>query len=394
MYNKGHDKNNSQFLITLKTCPQFDSKFVVFGHVSKGMSVLREMASIPTDFHDRPKVKIFIYDCGSFDKKAQIFKRDVFKETIDGILAERRLKEKVRILGPEEIEEYKRKNEEGKLGAESGRDFGEDKGNEGSVNGEGSVNEGSDGKSEDEGNGECVNITYGMKEDADEESDSGSEEILKMLKSTSERHNKIPKGSKKENKTIEMMYKEMIGKVTEAINENNEEILKGDEEKNKSFDWRGAKREKERLLKVRGIPKEKEYVLESINFCDKKNESREKKEKNKTFAWDIFNQGAYYRAHEKRLKNLPFDGVLYKEQSKGDFDIEKINSKTKIDLLIKDAEEQREKQEKFSRRRRYREEENVDFVNENNKKFNEKLRRYYGKETEGIRINLERGTNV
>ena len=60
MYNKGHDKNNSQFLITLKTCPQFDSKFVVFGHVSKGMSVLREMASIPTDFHDRPKVKIFI----------------------------------------------------------------------------------------------------------------------------------------------------------------------------------------------------------------------------------------------------------------------------------------------------------------------------------------------
>ena len=51
-----------------------------------------------------------------------------------------------------------------------------------------------------------------------------------------------------------------------------------------------------------------------------------------------------------------------------------------------------EKRSKFSRRREFRDDQNVDYINERNRRFNAKAARYYNKYSAEIRQNLERGT--
>ena len=53
-----------------------------------------------------------------------------------------------------------------------------------------------------------------------------------------------------------------------------------------------------------------------------------------------------------------------------------------------------EKRSKFSRRRAFNEEADVDYINERNMKFNKKAARFYDKYTAEIKQNLERGTAV
>lgn len=52
------------------------------------------------------------------------------------------------------------------------------------------------------------------------------------------------------------------------------------------------------------------------------------------------------------------------------------------------------KREKYSRRRIFDDDADINFINERNMKFNKKLERFYGDYTEEIKQNLERGTAV
>lgn len=52
------------------------------------------------------------------------------------------------------------------------------------------------------------------------------------------------------------------------------------------------------------------------------------------------------------------------------------------------------KREKYSRRRLFDDDDDINFINERNMKFNKKLERFYGQYTEEIKQNLERGTAV
>lgn len=45
---------SSQFFIMHKDCAQLDGSYAAFGKVVAGMEVVDEIASIPTDFRDRP----------------------------------------------------------------------------------------------------------------------------------------------------------------------------------------------------------------------------------------------------------------------------------------------------------------------------------------------------
>lgn len=53
-----------------------------------------------------------------------------------------------------------------------------------------------------------------------------------------------------------------------------------------------------------------------------------------------------------------------------------------------------EKRAKYSRRRAYNDDSDIDYINERNAKFNKKAERFYGKYTAEIKQNLERGTAV
>lgn len=64
MANCGRNSNSSQFMITLKACPQLDGKNVVFGQVIDGMETVRKMAKVAVDKMDKPKIPIIILDFG------------------------------------------------------------------------------------------------------------------------------------------------------------------------------------------------------------------------------------------------------------------------------------------------------------------------------------------
>lgn len=68
------------------------------------------------------------------------------------------------------------------------------------------------------------------------------------------------------------------------------------------------------------------------------------------------------------------------------------DSKEGIERMVEDVHKQVEIRSKRSRRRRFDDEADVDYINERNMKFNKKLERFYGNYTEEIKQNFERGT--
>lgn len=71
-----------------------------------------------------------------------------------------------------------------------------------------------------------------------------------------------------------------------------------------------------------------------------------------------------------------------------------VPSTEEIDRMVVDLEKQIEKRDKYSRRRPYNDDADIDYINERNAKFNKKAERFYGKYTAEIKQNLERGTAV
>ena len=55
---RAYDPNSasSQFFIMHKDAPHLDGQYAAFGKVVSGMEVVDEIASIPTDYSDRPKM--------------------------------------------------------------------------------------------------------------------------------------------------------------------------------------------------------------------------------------------------------------------------------------------------------------------------------------------------
>ncbi|CAH1788015.1 unnamed protein product [Owenia fusiformis] len=97
-----------------------------------------------------------------------------------------------------------------------------------------------------------------------------------------------------------------------------------------------------------------------------------------------------YTREKEKLGEAFYPGVDTMGVAKGGHK----DSEEAIDKLVTDIDKQQAKRAKFSRRRAHDEDDDIDYINERNMKFNKKLERFYGSHTAEIKQNLERGTAV
>ncbi|CAH1252767.1 PPIB [Branchiostoma lanceolatum] len=64
MANHGPDTNQSQFFITLQTARFLDKRYVVFGKVLQGLSVVKKIGEVEVDAWDRPEKLVRVTSCG------------------------------------------------------------------------------------------------------------------------------------------------------------------------------------------------------------------------------------------------------------------------------------------------------------------------------------------
>ncbi|RKP26013.1 SYF2 splicing factor-domain-containing protein [Syncephalis pseudoplumigaleata] len=154
----------------------------------------------------------------------------------------------------------------------------------------------------------------------------------------------------------------------------------------------------------------------SVEDVEQWNEKQAEKAKRADIAFTDHNQMAV-KKYQKMIKELKPDIAGYQEQmlrtalSKdgthvvrsaeecylhaNSLDYASVDNKPSeaaIDRLVADVNKQIEKRAKFSKRRTQRDDEDVTYINDTNKKFNRMVSRAYDKYTSEIQENLERGT--
>ncbi|CAI2177201.1 17283_t:CDS:2 [Funneliformis geosporum] len=163
-----------------------------------------------------------------------------------------------------------------------------------------------------------------------------------------------------------------------------------------------------------------EYSAESVEKWEKK---QEKKAKKSDVAFTDYNQVAH-KKYKRQINELKPDLLTYKEQKAAavassslitteDGQIVSVDTESNfyrdanslqyasvdnqpnreaIDKVVADVNKTIAKREKSSRKKPVNEDDDITYINERNRRFNEKIGRFYDKYTKEIKENFERGT--
>ncbi|KAK2458919.1 phospholipase protein (PEARLI 4) family protein [Trifolium repens] len=205
-------------------------------------------------------------------------------------------------------------------------------------------------------------------------------------------------------------WMELRAKMQEAKKRNQIEIANEKKRMEPPTESRGVSKQKwledrkrkiGKLLDANGLDMTKAYMLDTQEAAEVKYKKWEKDPA--PFGWDVFNQKTLYNAYKKRTKNIEIDVEEYNRMKEADPEFYRDasslqygkapkTSEDKIDRMVQELKDRDAKRGSFSRRRTFREEKDVDSINDRNEHFNKKIERAFGKYTLEIKNNLERGT--
>ncbi|XP_033967747.1 pre-mRNA-splicing factor syf2 [Pseudochaenichthys georgianus] len=209
-----------------------------------------------------------------------------------------------------------------------------------------------------------------------------------------------------------LKFRDLHLKRNEARKLNHQEVVEEDkrlklpanwEAKKARLEWEVAEDAKKKECADKGEDYHRVKLLE-ITADDAERFERKKKKKNPDQGFAGYAE-AQFRQYQRLTKQIRPDFEGYEKQREEcgvDFHPTSnslihgthVPSKDGIDRMVDDVEKQIEKRAKYSRRRAYNDDADIDYINERNAKFNKKAERFYGKYTAEIKQNLERGTAV
>eukprot|EP00112_Aurelia_sp_Birch-Aquarium-sp1_P017217 Seg397.31 transcript_id=Seg397.31/GoldUCD/mRNA.D3Y31 product="Pre-mRNA-splicing factor syf2" protein_id=Seg397.31/GoldUCD/D3Y31 len=248
------------------------------------------------------------------------------------------------------------------------------------------------------------------KENLKETEESGSSEANEDEINSSNDKRKVNVTNKKD---YRKRFRELHLRRNEARKLNHEEMVEEDRRKKLPANWEARKRkaeweiadqearkgaeEKGEDYEQQKLLQQSAYELEMLN--------KRKKKKNPDIGFSDYaaaNLRQYQRLTTQFKPDLESYNQMKEDMGEKAFPTaDSINyggegkvPEEAIDRMVNDLGKQIEKREKYHRRRQHFDEADIDYINERNKKFNEKAERYYGKYTEEIKQNLERGTAI
>ncbi|XP_061998343.1 uncharacterized protein LOC133715733 [Rosa rugosa] len=202
--------------------------------------------------------------------------------------------------------------------------------------------------------------------------------------------------------------KELQKKVKEAIDKNQTQVkaeqkrMEPPEEPSRGISKQKWLEERERkmgkLLDANGLDLKRAYMLDTQEMAEAK--YKRWKKKPAPCGWDVFNSKTLYNAHKKRTNKIEVDMEEYnKMKQEGAFSCLE-NGKTpkvseeKVDKMLQELKELEEKKKKFSRRRRFHEDKDIDSINDRNEHFN-KIERAFGmnRSFKGVAAELSKHQN-
>ena len=182
--------------------------------------------------------------------------------------------------------------------------------------------------------------------------------------------------------------------------------------KAKKAEWKDRKKKFEEDIEDETLNPDKDYLNTTAHGSDERQEKKRKKAaKTAAFGWEIFGSESMFNSYNKRVTKLmdthgtELQGAYAARKAKEDTDTFFPKPDTLItagaststdgrgkDRLQEEMLAQAESRSKWSRRRQFWEAADVDYINERNRVFNNKIKRAFDPYTAEIKQNLERGT--
>ncbi|XP_055337599.1 pre-mRNA-splicing factor Syf2-like [Paramacrobiotus metropolitanus] len=176
------------------------------------------------------------------------------------------------------------------------------------------------------------------------------------------------------------------------------------EAKRARMEWKLDDEEKRKDAEEQGEDYDRLRMLDVTAAEASAMDAKKRRKKNPDMGFSTF-EDATIRQYDSLTRNIKPNFKKYEQQKEelGDkfyasastiLHDEVKDSPEAIERLVDDVKHQAERRAKFSRRRAYNPESEIDYINEKNMNFNKKLERFYGQYTSETKQNLERGTAV